>query len=220
MTETNIVGYHIKLYKISGEEIGAIEFYHYKNDKLINLNSIIVYDKYKGKSYGTLLIYLMFLKIVDLKLNDKIKLITLDDSSDLSLNLKSIYYKLGFRITDKENLESMKLFFTKKEKSKLIETFMQEGYDYNDETYSKNIIIYNDIKDYIKGFSDIKQKFITCENIMVEISIIKDDSTLTKLNNIRLLDILNYKSKYSKKITKHPIAKKTITKKSINRKYK
>jgi hypothetical protein len=112
--------YIIKLNKYNGNEIGYISFNI--NKKSIYIQSLYITDiNEKNKGYGSLLLLLM-LKYVIKNINDSyyIKKIYLDDCSDLALTKKSIYYKFGFRITNKQSCEIMQVNFLKPYPSKYL----------------------------------------------------------------------------------------------------
>lgn len=113
MNSENVNGYLIVIKNNVGQndEIGYIEYYHYVENKTVNINTIFVHESYRKKSYGTFLMFLMFFHI-GVQLNTKIISFTLNDSSSLNLTKDSIYYKLGFRIYDNA-MDNMVLLLNK-----------------------------------------------------------------------------------------------------------
>lgn len=227
-------GILIELKTQTNESIGAIEFYNYDDENNINLNSIFIKKEYTGKSYAILLIFLMFIYIYYFNIN--IKTISLDDDSDLSLTTDSIYYKLGFRLFDKNDMPNMKLFFTKNttNKNNLIKTYNDTRFKYKEGSPNTNILnVYNDIGHYLNTNSYIKTKINQLSNInnlIISIKNIGDDNNLIDIDtkdkkNIKLLFktfIKSYKTsntlsvQKSKKTIKKPTKKPTVLNAPLN----
>jgi hypothetical protein len=91
--------------------IGHISYY--LDDNNVSVGFLNVNENYQGNGFGKLLMHIMFLDLINQKI--EINEISLDDCSDEALSKKSIYFKLGFRITNSLNPEVMKLFINDKE---------------------------------------------------------------------------------------------------------
>lgn len=149
-------GYYIKLIDQNNNVIiGTIEYYYEDDEQNINLSNIFIEEEYRNKSYGTFLIYLMLKSICTKVL--VVKSISLDDCSDYALTIKSIYYKLGFRIPDASTPEQMKIFFTSdiKEQESISKLYHSKKRKYSD--IPDDIYIYKNVKEYCqKHYKDFR----------------------------------------------------------------
>ena len=144
-----LVGQYIELIHNSAN-IGTIEYYYddeNKND--IVLSNLYVNEKYRRNRYGSFLMFVFFHYLNFTK--QPIKSITLEDASDNAVTRHSIYYKLGFRITDKTDASDMNLYFTqdKTTQEQIIDAYNKNGYQYDSSSSKDFITIYNSIQDYL-----------------------------------------------------------------------
>jgi len=110
------------------------------NILMLNINDIIE----RGKGYGYGLLLLCLCNIIKL-FPDAYHLtkIQLDDDSDGAMTTNSIYYKLGFRVFNRESSEVMKINFLKPRLSKYMKSklhiYTREGQTEAEEVYYKTI---------------------------------------------------------------------------------
>ena len=171
--------YTIKLTDIIiKNKIGFISFIYNIINKKIYISYLNVFNEYKGKSYGTLLILFAIQYIIENIHNSYfIKNIKLDDCSDYSGSTNSIYYKLGFRNYDTNNREEL---FIK---------FFNKNNDIND----INLKTIYDLYDYIYNNNLDKLNTINYNSILFKINI---------FNNNELIKIKDIKFNLNKKIIK------------------
>lgn len=135
--------YSIKLNDINNNKIGFISFIYNEKTKYIYISFLNVYNAYKSKGYGTLLILFSIKYIIDNIHNSYfIKNIKLDDCSDYSGNSNSIYYKLGFRNYNSNYKEELFVKFFNKKKNDINLKTIYDLYDY---IYKNNLDKLNNI---------------------------------------------------------------------------
>lgn len=122
--------------------VGYIQFY--EDNDCVSIGHLYVNDKYQGKGFGKLIILLM-ISYLEIATCNQVTSISLEDHSDRSLDRSSIYYKLGFRITDSTSPEEMRIFLN----SKLIPENVNL-YNYGNSTGSQVVPKYKNVIDYLK----------------------------------------------------------------------
>lgn len=140
------------------------------NYRTLDIYTLYVYDDYRRNGYGYGLIISCLYDIIKKQDNSYfITKIKLDDCSSFMLTKRSIYYKFGFRIIDKSNIELMQFRFLK---PKLSSYKKRRYYLYEDETepstiYYKTIIdLYSNVLStarYIKIIKNINDKILSNE---------------------------------------------------------
>jgi len=137
--------YTIKLRDVINNNcIGYINFIYYNQTNKIYISYLNVFNNYKGKGYGTLLILFSIRFIIENIHNSYfIKEIKLDDCSDYSCSTNSIYYKLGFRNYSQRNEELFVKFFNNNQNKNEIK--FKTIYDLYDYIYINNLIKLNTI---------------------------------------------------------------------------
>jgi hypothetical protein len=156
------------------------------------LSNLFVDDKYRGKGYGKILIFVMFHHLKFKKL--PVESVSLEDASDRTVTRHSIYYKLGFRIIDKEDASAMKIFFTKdsKKQDRLREDYKLHHYQYS-RSRSADPPIYESIHEYLnkyyKEFHLLDKATINIYNILQEGH--KQYNKLNKTISIEANEIVN-----------------------------
>ena len=159
--------YTIKLADIYNNRIGYISFIYNEKKKKIYISYLNVYNEYKNKGYGTLLILFSIKYIIENIYNSYfIKEIKLDDCSDYSGTPNSIYYKVGFRNYNIKNEEELFIKF------------------FNNKINNLNIKTIYDLYDYIKDNNFDKLNSINYNSILFKV-IIFNNSKFIKMSNIK-----------------------------------
>ena len=162
--------YTIKLADIYNNRIGYISFIYNEKKKKIYISYLNVYNEYKNKGYGTLLILFSIKYIIENIYNSYfIKEIKLDDCSEYSGTPNSIYYKLGFRNYNIKNEE---------------ELFIKFFNNRNNIINNLNIKTIYDLYDYIKNNNFNKLNTINYNLISFKI-IIFNNSKFIKMKDIK-----------------------------------
>lgn len=186
--------YIIELY--NKKYIGDIQFVYVQDENKVYITNLYIIHKQRGKSYGRYLILLMLHKLQEFKYD--IDCIEVDDYSDYNKTKESLYYKLGFRIDNKNNEEEMRLYIcNNKEKRKTIrETFLKNKYKYYDNDNVK-IKIFNSFKEYIfYNLLLIENKGQNInKNVKVHISQFIDENNMRELNKKNLYKFVMNKYK-------------------------
>lgn len=171
--------YTIKLADINNNRIGYISFIYNENKKKIYISYLNVYNEYKNKGYGTLLILFSIKYIIENIYNSYfIKEIKLDDCSDYSGTPNSIYYKVGFRNYNIKNQE---------------ELFIKFFNNRNNIINNPNIKTIYDLYNYIKNNNFDKLNSINYNLISFKVII---------FNNSKFIKIKDIKFNLDKKIIK------------------
>lgn len=127
---------------INKNKIGFISFIYNDKTNKVYISYLNIYNEYKGKGYGTLLILFSIKYMIENIDNSYfIKNIKLDDCSDYSGTYNSIYYKLGFRNYNYKNKEELFVKFFNNNECNL-----KTIYDLYDYIYNNNIDKLNTIK--------------------------------------------------------------------------
>ena len=144
------------------ENFGSIEYIC--TAKTINILMLNVSENERGRGYGYGLILLCLCNII--KTIDNAYYLTkihLDDDSDGAMTTQSIYYKLGFRVYNKENSEIMQINFLRPSTymEDKLHIYTREGHTEPETVYYKTILdLYqNTIK--TDKFKNIVQNIIT-----------------------------------------------------------
>lgn len=173
--------YTIKIADINKNRIGYISFIYNEKSKKIYISYLNVYNEYKNKGYGTLLILFSIKYIIENIYNSYfIKEIKLDDCSDYSGTPNSIYYKVGFRNYNIKNEEELFIKF------------------FNNKINNVNIKTIYDLYDYIKDNNFDKLNSINYNSILFKVIIFNSNS-----NNPKFIKMSNIKFNLDKKIIKN-----------------
>lgn len=178
--------YSIKISN-SKNKIGFINFiYNEKNNK-IYISYLNIFNQYRNKGYGTLLILISLNQIINNIYNSYfIKEIKLDDCSERSGQKDSIYYKLGFRNYNPKNKEELFVKFFNKNK-------------YNDELKLKTIY---DLYDYIYNSNYYKLNKLNFNSLSFKIVIYNNNNNEIIKNKFKFKFNLNKKIIKNLKITR------------------
>ena len=160
------------------------------NILMLNINDI----NERGKGYGYGLLLLCLCNIIKL-FPDAYNLtkIHLDDDSDGAMTTNSIYYKLGFRVFNRENSEIMKINFLKPRLSKYMKSklhiYTREGQTEAEEVYHKTIVdLYQNIITKDKFKTIVKNMVQEVENEELKFNIlingINNDLDISQCLNI------------------------------------
>lgn len=149
---------------INKNKIGFISFiYNDKNNK-IYISYLNVFNDYKGKGYGTLLILFSVKYMIDNIYNSYfIKDIKLHDCSDFSGSSNSIYYKLGFRNYDNKNEDELFVKFFKNNNNNIKTIYDLYHYIYNNNIDKLNTINFKSITFKVNIFN--KNELIKIKDI-------------------------------------------------------
>ena len=159
--------YTIKIADINKNRIGYISFIYNEKKKKIYISYLNIYNEYKNKGYGTLIILFSIKYIIENIYNSYfIKEIKLDDCSDYSGTPNSIYYKVGFRNYNIKNEEELFIKF------------------FNNKINNLNIKTIYDLYDYIKDNNFDKLNSINYNSILFKV-IIFNNSKFIKMSNIK-----------------------------------
>ena len=175
-----MLSYTIKIADIYKNKIGYISFIYNEKTKKIYISYLNIYNEYKNKGYGTLLILFSIKYLIENIYNSYfIKEIKLDDCSDYSGTPNSIYYKVGFRNYDIKNEEQLFIKFFNNKINRINNLNIKNIYD---------------LYDYIKNNNFDKLNTINYNLILFKIII---------FNNSKFIKIKEIKFNLNKKIIKN-----------------
>ena len=92
-------------------QVAHITYYMNTEDSEAFIGYLDVVPGFQGRGFGKMMIVLMLADLMYMRDNSvTVKYIRLDDCSDMALQKRSLYFKLGFRIANARNPETMTVF--------------------------------------------------------------------------------------------------------------
>jgi GNAT superfamily N-acetyltransferase len=176
----------------TNNKVAHVTYYLNPDDKEVFVGYLDVMPDAQGQGFGKMMMILM---LADLMSDVEVRYIRLDDCSDLALQKRSLYFKLGFRIANASNPETMTVFLGTGESENNVK--LNVNY-YTYENGSKPVSnVYTNVGDFVAsivGRYALDKRKITWSEFGAKYYLQKNkeqgnylDLMLKKLNDVKLI---------------------------------